>query len=45
MRPVEYTDEQIIAAGKQLQAAQPQRRVTASAIRMHLGGGNLTRIG
>jgi hypothetical protein len=44
MRPVEYTEEQIIAAGKQLQAAQPQRRLTASAIRMHLGGGNLTRI-
>ena len=44
MRPVEYTDEQIIAAGKQLQAEQPHRRLTASAIRMQLGGGNLTRI-
>jgi hypothetical protein len=44
MRPVEYTDEQIIAAGKQRQAEQPHRRLTASAIRMHLGGGNLTRI-
>ena len=42
MRPVEYPDEAIIAAGQALQAEG--RRITAFAIRQRIGGGDPVRI-
>ncbi|MFO1431817.1 MAG: DNA-binding protein [Candidatus Competibacteraceae bacterium] len=42
MRPVEYPDEVIIAAGQALQAEG--RRITAFAIRQRVGGGDPVRI-
>ena len=42
MRPVEYPDEAIIAAGQALQAEG--RRITAFALRQRVGGGDPVRI-
>lgn len=42
MRPIQYTDEQIIEAGKQIESEG--RRVTGFAIRKHLGGGKSSRL-
>ncbi len=42
MRPTEYTDQQIIEAGEQLQAEG--RNVTGFALRKIVGGGNPTRL-
>ena len=42
MRPADYSEEQIIAAGKALQAAD--KRVTPFGIREHMGGGQPQRI-
>lgn len=42
MRPVEYTDDQIIAAGEALMASG--RSVTGFAIRQRIGGGNVNRL-
>ena len=44
MRPSTYSDQAIIAAAQRLQAREPGRRITASAIRTELGGGGLARI-
>ena len=42
MRPIEFTDEQVIQAGKQLQASG--RNVTGFALRSIVGGGSATRL-
>ncbi len=42
MRPSEYPEEDVIEAGKKLEAGG--RRVTGFAIRKELGGGNATRL-
>ncbi|MEZ4128564.1 DNA-binding protein, partial [Salmonella enterica] len=42
MRPAEFTQEQIIEAGEQLQAAG--RNITGFALRQKVGGGNPSRL-
>jgi len=44
MRTPVYSDDQIIDAGKALRRKFPDRKVTPSAIRIRLGGGNSKRI-
>ena len=42
MRPAEFTQEQIIQAGQELQAAG--RNITGFALRQKVGGGNPSRL-
>jgi len=42
MRPVEFTDEQVVEAGRTLQAQG--RNITGFALRQKVGGGNPTRL-
>jgi len=44
MRSSTYPDQAIIDAAQRLQARDPGRRITPSAIRTELGGGGLSRI-
>lgn len=43
MRPAEFTQEQIIKAGQELQAAG-RRKITGFALRQRVGGGNPARL-
>ncbi|TCD46913.1 DNA-binding protein, partial [Chlorobium sp. N1] len=42
MRPVEFTTEEIVKAGQELQAAG--RNITGFALRQKIGGGNPSRL-
>lgn len=43
MRPSNYTDEQIIAAGNELKKENPAKRITGHALSAKLGGGRPAR--
>ncbi len=44
MRPSNYTDEQIIAAGNELKKENPAKRITGHALSARLGGGRPARL-
>ncbi|WP_206482996.1 DNA-binding protein [Thalassotalea sp. G2M2-11] len=44
MRPSNYTDEQIIAAGNELKNENPAKRITGHALSAKLGGGRPARL-